>query len=95
MVALSWIQDGVSASESYAVSVLAWAAFRTDIVFSALMRKPWIRDGLTAEETETIEIASSLGILEMPFLDMFEIQDYTAARFLGILSVEWDGRYLQ
>ena len=95
LVALSWIQDGVSASESYAVSALASAAFKTDIVFSALLGKPWIRDGLTEEEAETIEIASNLGILEMPFMDVFEIQDYTAARFLGILSVKWDGRYLQ
>ena len=95
LVALSWIQDGVSASESYAVSVLARAAFRTDIVFSALLGKPWIRDGLTEKEADTIEIASALGILEMPFMDVFEIQDYTAARFLEILSVEWDGRYLQ
>ena len=95
LVALSWIQDGVSASESYAVSALAYAAFKTDIIFSALLGKPWIRDGLTEEEAETIEIASDLGILEMPFMDVFEIQDYTAARFLGILSTKWDGRYLQ
>ena len=94
-MALSWIQDGVSASESYAVSALASAAFETDRVFSALLGKPWIRDGLTEEEADTISIASNLGILEMPFMDMFEIQDYTAAHFLGILSAEWDGRYLQ
>ena len=95
MVALSWIQDGVSASESYAVSILASAAFRNDRVFSALLGKPWIRDGLTKEEADTISAASWLGILEMPFMDTFEIQDYTAARFLELLSVEWDGRYLQ
>ena len=62
-MALSWIQDGVSASESYAVSVLAHAAFRTDRVFSALLGRPWIRDGLTEKEADTIEIASNLGIL--------------------------------
>ena len=104
LVALSWIQDGVSASESYAVSALAYAAFRTDRVFSALLGKPWIRDGLTTEEADTITmlagmkhrgVVSTLGILEMPFLDMFEIQDYIVVRFLEDLSVEWDGRYLQ
>ena len=40
-------------------------------------------------------VVSTLGILEMPFLDMFEIQDYIVVRFLEDLSVEWDGRYLQ
>ena len=103
-MALSWIQDGVSASESYAVSALAYAAFRTDRVFSALLGKPWIRDGLTTAEADTITmlaemkyrgVVSTLGILEMPFLDMFEIQDYIVVRFLEDLSVEWDGRYLQ
>ena len=95
LVALSWIQDGVSASESSAVSALARAAIATDTFFSALLGKPWIRDGLTKEEVDTVHIAFHVDILEMPFLDMFEIQDYTAARFLEILSGKWDGRYLQ
>ena len=95
LVALSWIQDGVSASESYAVAILALAAFKTDIVFSALLGKPWIRDGLTEKEADTIEIVSNLGILEMPFMDTFEIQDYSAVRFLELLNGQWDGRYLQ
>ena len=94
-MALSWIQDGVSASESYAVSALASAAFETDRGFSALLGKPWIRDGLTKEEADTISVVYTLGILELPFMDTFEIQDYTAVRFLEFLNGQWDGRYLQ
>ena len=55
LAALSWIQDGVSASESYAISTLTKAALLTDKVFSALLEKPWIRDGLTADEASTID----------------------------------------
>ena len=104
LVALPWIQDGVSASEFYGVSALTsaanyidrlFAASETDRVFSALLGRPWIRDGLTEEEADTINAVSILGILEMPFMDTFEILDYTAVRFLALLSFEWDGRYLQ
>ena len=104
LVALPWIQDGVSASEFYGVSALTsaanyidilFAASETDRVFSALLGRPWIRDGLTEEEADTINAVSILGILEMPFMDTFEILDYTAVRFLELLINKWDGRYLQ
>ena len=104
LVALPWIQDGVSASEFYGVSALTSAAFHidrvfaaseTDRVFSALLGRPWIRDGLTEEEADTINAVSILRILEMPFMDTFEILDYTAVRFLELLINKWDGRYLQ
>ena len=107
LAALSWIQDGVSASESYAVSTLTEAALLTDRVFSALLEKPWIRDGLTADEAfaidelvnvarrQRISVESTLRILEMPFLDTFETLDYYAVRCLNFLDREMDGRYLQ
>ena len=109
LAALSWIQDGVSASESYAVSTLTEAALLTDKVFSALLEKPWIRDGLTADEAFMIEklgriasrtgrelsVESTLRILRMPFLDTFETLDYYAVRCLNFLDVQMDGRYLQ
>ena len=109
LAALSWIQDGVSASESYAVSTLTEAALLTDKVFSALLEKPWIRDGLSADEAFMIEqlvriarrtgrklsVESTLRILEMPFIDTFETLDYYAVRCLNFLDVQMDGRYLQ
>ena len=109
LAALSWIQDGVSASESYAVSTLTEAALLTDKVFSALLEKPWIRDGLTADEAFMIEklvriasrwgrelsVESTLRILRMPFIDTFETLDYYAVRCLDFLDFQMDGRYLQ
>ena len=109
LAALPWIQDGVSASESYAVSTLTEAALLTDKVFSALLEKPWIRDGLTADEAFMIEklvriasrtgrelsVESTLRILRMPFIDTFETLDYYAMRCLDFLDVQMDGRYLQ
>ncbi len=109
LAALSWIQDGVSESESYGVSTLTKAALRTDEVFSALLEKLWIRDGLTADEAFMIEelvgmasrwgrefsVESTLRILRMPFIDTFETLDYYAVRCLNFLDRQMDGRYLQ
>ena len=103
--AMSWIQDGVSASESYPVSALANAALRTDRVFYALLEKPWVRDGLAADEAFTIDelvrIArsrhggESMRILGMPFMDTFEVVDYYAVRCLALFSHASDERYLR
>ena len=109
LVALSWIQDGVSASESYPVSTLTRAALLTDSVFWALLEKPWIRDGLTVDEASAIEelvriadnwwrednVESTLRILGMPFLDTFEVLDYPAVRCLAFLDFQMDERYLR
>ena len=109
LAALSWIRDGVSASESYAVSTLTKAALRTEEVFSALLEKPWIGDGLTANEAFMIEelirmasrpgrersVETTLRILKMPFIDTFETLDYYAVRCLNFLDFQMDGRYLE
>ena len=102
---MSWIQDGVSTTESYPVSALAKAALPTDRVFYALLDKPWVRDGLTAEEAFTIDElvrialrglgAESTRILGMPFMEDFEVVDYYAVRCLAFFSGASDGRYLR
>ena len=105
LMAMSWIQDGVSPSESYPVSALTKAALGTDRVVDALLEKPWVRDGLTAEEAfaidELVRIVwnghggESMRILEMPFMDTFEVVDYYAVRGLSLFSYESDGGYLR
>ena len=104
LIAMSWIQDGVSASESYPVAALARAALRTDRVLYALLEKPWVRDGLAADEAFTIDelvlIArsrhgvESMRILGMPFMDTFKVVDYYAVRCLAFFGLVSDGRYL-
>ncbi len=104
-MAMSWIQDGVSTSESYPVSALAKAALLTDRVVDALLEKPWVRDGLAADEAFTIDQlvsiarsrhgSESMRILGMPFMDTFEVVDYYAVRCLALLSHASDGRYMR
>ena len=105
LMAMSWIQDGVSTSESYPVSALAKAALRTDRVFYALLEKPWVGDGLAADEAFTIDElvritlrghgVESMRILAMPFMDTFEVVDYYAVRCLAFFGRASDGRYLR
>ena len=106
---LTWIQDGVSASEYHAVSAMTVAAVQTDRVFSALLEKPWVWDGLTQEESLVVrslvsmsresysnpKTESTLNILEMPFLDSIEPIDPAVVRALDRLSWVEDGSYLR
>lgn len=107
--ALSWIQDGVDASETYPIAALTEQALQTDAVFAAVVEKSWVQDGLTPGEADAIykltsmsgqswsgsNVDSTLRIIGMPFLATFEPVDNSAVAALARLHHEGDGSHLQ
>ena len=95
---LSWVQDGIAASEQYDVLALQISALESNQIFPAMMRKAWVHDGLTQDELSVIWLliglashgdgdkAAAMQILEMPFLEVVDGVDAAAVSALRFLS---------
>ena len=102
--ALPWVADGIDHTERDAAQMLIDAARNYPDTFTALMQKPWATDAdLTPAETNVIygirwtarrDEASTLAILDMPFLETLEFDDSLAVLALYRLArYADDGRF--
>ena len=99
---LSWVQDGIAASEQDDVLALQESALESNQIFFASMRKAWVHDGLTQDELSVIGLltamsgvsytdrdeAAAMQILEMPFLEVVDGVDAAAVESLQTLSTQ-------
>ncbi len=95
IIAVNWIGDGITASESEAVQeVVTLAAFH-EALTASLIDRPWFGDGITRTELEGIkylgyiaydDTAAARRIAAMPFLAAIEPADVSALEALAGLA---------
>ena len=100
--ALSWVQDGIAASEQDDVLALQTLALESEQAFSALMHRAWVHDGVTRDELSVIRFLAAIAresytdrdetdvvrIIEMSFLDDVDGVDAAAVDALQVLSTQ-------
>ena len=108
LIAMAWLQDGITDVESDTISYIYWLNDEDDenglAVMEAVLDFPWIQDDITATEAEFIvsfeyfdhyNEKDAAAVLTMPFLKSLELDDVLAIRGIEELASNEDGDLLQ